>query len=113
MQTQQAAIAQIIRSIGHDEFTVATAHAVCRFAGFELATIVLHRRSRIPTLMFNDFDAVNGLKGIHNYLSFTHRLNPMLKCMGDQGAFRARDFKRPPLLLSEEIRPYVLISPDE
>jgi DNA-binding CsgD family transcriptional regulator len=113
MQTQHATVAQIIRGIGSDEFSVATAHAVCRFAGFELATIVLHRPSSMPTLLFNDFDAVNGLTGIHNYLSFTHRLNPMLKRMGSSGAFRACDFKRPPSHLSEEMRPYVLISPEE
>jgi DNA-binding CsgD family transcriptional regulator len=113
MQSQHSTIGQIIHHIGEDEFAAATAQAVCRFAEFELALIVIHRRARTPTLLFNGLAAIDGLQGVANYLSFTHRVNPMLQGTRDGGVFRARDFRNHLRTVAEEMRPYVLMSREE
>jgi len=96
MQTAFQAITQIIHAVGCDEFPSVTARAVCNLTSFELATIVVHRRQFTPLLVFDNFAATGSRQGLQNYLSITHRLNPVLQCSGKLGAVRASDYRASP-----------------
>jgi DNA-binding CsgD family transcriptional regulator len=112
MQTALQTITRIIRAIGDDSLPGVAAQELCRFTEFELSTMVLHRPETKPKLMFDNFDSVGCGKGIQNYLSFTHEVNPVLQSQAGSGAFRARDFKgkQQPEKLAQ---PYLVNAPEE
>jgi DNA-binding CsgD family transcriptional regulator len=86
------ALSQIIGAVGAPDFPAVTARAITRAMDFELATLVVHRPGAAPHLLFDDFDAVGGRRGVENYVAATHRLNPMLAAGAGEGAFRAGDY---------------------
>ena len=98
MQTALQTITKIIYAVGCDEFPSIAARALCDFASFELATIVVHRRNTKPSLLFDNFACTGSRQGLRNYLSITHRLNPVLKRPGTLGAVRASDYTVTPAL---------------
>ncbi|ADV83582.1 LuxR C-terminal-related transcriptional regulator [Terriglobus saanensis] len=112
MQSVFQTITQVIGAIGDDEFPVVAANALCCFSGFDLATIVIHRFDETPRLVFDNFDSVDCRQGIENYISFTHRLNPVLKCRNSLGAVRVRDYKAIPQP-DERTGSYFQLSPEE
>ena len=93
MEATFQAITQIIRAVGHDEFPSIAAHALCELTSFELATIVVHHRRARPSLVFDNFACSEGRTGLQNYLSITHRVNPVLRRFGKPGAVRASDYR--------------------
>jgi len=98
MQTAFQAITQIIHAVGRDDFAAVAARALCDLTCFELATIVVHRRKTAPSLLFDNFALMDARLGLQNYLSITHRLNPVLRGSGgNAGAVRASDYKATPL----------------
>ena len=103
---------QIIRSIGDDDFPSIAAHALCKFTTFELATIVVHYRGARPSLIFDNFTSSGSGLGLQNYLSKTHRLNPVLQRFGGPGAVRASDYRAPPAP-DRRILPYFLKTSEE
>ena len=96
MQTALQTITKIIYAVGCDEFPSIAARALCDFTSFELATIVVHRRNTRPSLLFDNFACTGNRQGLRNYVSITHRLNPVLKRRGNLGAVRASDYKVTP-----------------
>jgi DNA-binding CsgD family transcriptional regulator len=96
MQATFQAITQIIRAVGHDEFPSIAAHALCELTSFELATIVVHNRNARPSLVFDNFACPESRMGLQNYLSITHRINPVLQRFGKPGAVRASDYRSTP-----------------
>jgi DNA-binding CsgD family transcriptional regulator len=105
MQAAIHAITQIIRSVGYDDFPSIAADGLCKLTSFELATIVVHYRGARPSLIFDNFAfSGNGL-GLQNYLSKTHRLNPVLQRFVKPGAVRASDFRATPVP-DRRIQPY-------
>lgn len=96
MQMAFQTMTQIIPAIGCDDFPSIAARALCELTSFELATIVVHRSNAAPSLVFDNF-APTGRQGLENYLSTTHRLNPVLKHPGNLGAVRASDYKANPV----------------
>lgn len=97
MQMTFGAITQIIHAVGRDDFPSIAARALCELTSFELATIVVHRRKAAPSLLFDNFALIGARQGLQNYLSITHRLNPVLRSHGNAGAVRASDYKANPL----------------
>jgi DNA-binding CsgD family transcriptional regulator len=96
MQAAFQAMTQIIHSVGDDDFPSIAAHALCELTSFELATIVVHYRGARPSLIFDNFASSESGLGLQNYLSKTHRLNPMLQRFGKPGAVRASDYRATP-----------------
>ena len=96
MQVAFDAITQIIRSVGDDDFPSIAADALCALTSFELATIVVHCRGARPSLVFDNFASTGSGLGLQNYLSKTHRLNPVLQRFGGPGAVRASDYRVTP-----------------
>jgi DNA-binding CsgD family transcriptional regulator len=105
MQVVFKVMTQIIRSVGDDDFPSITAHALCELTSFELATIVVHYRGVRPSLMFNNFASAWSGLGLQNYLSQTHRLNPVLQRFGRPCAVRASDYRATPAA-DRRILPY-------
>jgi len=112
MQATFQAITQIIRAVGHDEFPSIAAHALCELTSFELATIVVHNRCARPSLVFDNFACSESRKGLQNYLSITHRINPVLQRFSKPGAVRASDYRSTP---APNLRttPYIRKNSDE
>jgi DNA-binding CsgD family transcriptional regulator len=93
MQTAFQAMTQMIRSVGDDDFPSIAALALCELTSFELVTIVVHYRGARPSLIFDNFASSGSGLGLQNYLSKTHRLNPVLQRFGKPGAVRASDYR--------------------
>jgi DNA-binding CsgD family transcriptional regulator len=96
MQATFQAITQIVRAIGHDGFPSIAARALCELTSFELATIVVHHRRTGPSLVFDNFACSGDRMGLQNYLSITHRINPVLQRFSKPGAVRASDYRSTP-----------------
>jgi len=96
MQAAFQAMTQIIRSVGDDDFPSIAALALCDLTSFELVTIVVHYRGARPSLIFDNFASSGSGLGLQNYLSKTHRLNPVLQRFGKLGAVRASDYRATP-----------------
>jgi DNA-binding CsgD family transcriptional regulator len=96
MQRALQTITQIIHAVGSDGFPSLAARALCELTSFELATIVVHRSKATPSLVFDNFASM-GRQGLQNYISITHRLNPVLRHPGSLGAVRASDFRATPV----------------
>jgi DNA-binding CsgD family transcriptional regulator len=96
MQTAFQAMTQMIRSVGDDDFPSIAALALCELTSFELVTIVVHHRGARPSLIFDNFASSGSGLGLQNYLSKTHRLNPVLQRFGRPGAVRASDYRATP-----------------
>jgi DNA-binding CsgD family transcriptional regulator len=105
MQASFQAVTQIIRSVGDDDFPSIAAHSLCELTSFELVTIVVHYRGARPSLIFDNFASSGSGEGLQNYLSKTHRLNPVLQRFGRPGAVRASDYRATPAA-DRSILPY-------
>jgi len=105
MQAAFRAMTQIIHSVGDDDFPSIAVHALCELTSFQLATIVVHCRGAQPSLMFDNFASSGSDLGLQNYLSKTHRLNPVLQRFGRSGAVRASDYRATPAA-DRSILPY-------
>ena len=114
MHTQPAVLARIIHAIGDADFAAIAADSVLGFAGFDLATVVQHRHAASPALIFDNFDAAGGRRGIENYLSVTHTTNPILRLATQRpGAFRASDFTLRVNGVGDRVKPYLVQCADE
>ena len=91
--TSIEAVEPVIAAIGSEAFFPASTSAVGRLSGFGLATVVVHRRAQRPQLCFDNFDQVGGRVGVQNYLTWTHRFNPMLRSSSAGQIVRASDFR--------------------
>jgi DNA-binding CsgD family transcriptional regulator len=107
------ALSQIIGAVGAPDFPAVTARAITQAMDFELATLVVHRPGARPDLLFDDFDAVGGRRGVENYVAATHRLNPMLAAGAGEGAFRAGDYAVRAEAPGDAATPLVVAAPDE
>jgi DNA-binding CsgD family transcriptional regulator len=105
MQAAFQTMTQIIRSVGDDDFPSIAAQALCELTSFALATIVVHYRGARPSLIFDNFPSSGGSMGLQNYLSKTHRLNPVLQRFDSPGAVRASDYRTTPVS-DRRISPY-------
>lgn len=114
MDAQQShLLARVIGAIGQPRFAEVTSRSLSRIADFELGTIVLHRPRSRPMLLYDDLSIAGYRDGVENYLRFTHRTNPMLAREGNEGAFRARDFRLDEASLRSDLTDYVVAAPDE
>jgi DNA-binding CsgD family transcriptional regulator len=107
--TPQTALAEIIGGIGRDDFAARTAAAICGMTGFKLTTACLHRSRQASIGLFDDFDRIGCRQGLQNYLTHTHRINPMLTHSG--GALRAADF--PVRDFDAALADYLVPAPEE
>lgn len=107
------ALAEVIGAIGEAGFPAAAAGAVGRLLGFDLAAIVIHPGGRSPELLFDNFDAAGGRRGIETYLRVTHAINPILAGQPAGRAFRARDFAVRRLPRRETAEGHLLPAPEE
>jgi DNA-binding CsgD family transcriptional regulator len=105
MQSAFQAMTRIIYSVGDDDFPSIAAHALCELTSFELVTIVVHHRGARPLLIFDNFASSGSGLGLQNYLSKTHRLNPVLQRFFRPGAVRASDYRATPVP-DRRIQPY-------
>jgi DNA-binding CsgD family transcriptional regulator len=94
MLNRQTLLAQMIDAIGEPGFAAAATGALCRYAGFDLSAVILHRSRTQPAVIYDNFEAPDRL-GIENYVRATHRINPMLARAPAGQVVRARDFTRP------------------
>jgi DNA-binding CsgD family transcriptional regulator len=88
----RAILPRVIGAIGAKDFAAITAGTLCEFLGFELTAVFVHRHAGTPAVMFDNFAAAQGRRGIENYIRFTHEINPMLARTCPTGVCRARDF---------------------
>ena len=117
------ALAEVIGAIGEAGFPAAAAGAVGRLLGFDLAAIVIHSDGsgpdssgpggRMPELLFDNFDAAGGRRGIETYLRVTHAVSPILARRPMGRAFRARDFAVRRLPGREAAAGHLLPAPEE
>jgi len=87
-----ATLARIVGAIGEADFPAQTAGALCDLAGFDLAAVILHRGRRDARVVFDNFDRVEGRRGIEAYVRTTRRMNPIVAGGPYPRAVRARDF---------------------
>jgi DNA-binding CsgD family transcriptional regulator len=113
MRSIQAALGHIIRGIGEGDFTLRAARALCEFSGFDLAAVVLHRKTGPARILFDDFDLIGRRSGIETYASITFSINPMLASPIPPGAVRARDFRRLVATETASLRPHLVDAPEE
>lgn len=106
-------LAQVIGAIGEKDFAAVTADALCDFLGFDLTTVIVHRPTARPAVMFDNFDKVGCRRGIENYVRFTHRINPMLARAPAVGACRARDFAVDTIGAADGIQAHLVLEADE
>ena len=112
MQAIPPVLTDIIQAIGERDFASNVAGALCRFAGFDLAAVIVHR-SRTPSrILFDNFGAIGSRNGLETYARKTHRINPMLRSARNR-AVRACDYRRPSLHIPESMRPHLLWAPQE
>ena len=122
MASPHAVIGEVIGAIGAPDFLAATADSLRRFAGFDLAAILLHPDRGAPHILYDDFDRIGAgvpllvnLQPAGRYLMddlyrVTHRINPMLAL---PGAVRARDFAGTPADRIAALRPWLVAAPEE
>ncbi len=110
MRTVHDLIGEVIGAIGAPDFLAAAADSVRRFAGFELAAIVLHPDSDRPRVLFDDFDRIGCRGAVETYARVTHRINPML---ARPGVVRARDFAGTAPDRIAALRPWLVPAPEE
>src|SRR5262249_22182666 len=105
--SMQAALARVIDAIGEAEFPAVAAGSVGHLLGFDLAAIIVHPRGWPPSLLFDNFDLLDGRSGIETYLRVTHAFSPILARKPVQRAFRARDFaiRRPASGVASQLLP--------
>jgi DNA-binding CsgD family transcriptional regulator len=113
MQTAFQTITQIIYAVGRDDFPSIAALSLCELTSFELATIIVHRHKTTPSLVFDNFASLGSRQGLDNYLSITHRLNPVLNRSGNLGAVRASSYKATPAPDSSTLRYFRKTSKEE
>lgn len=92
MHATCATLTQIVGAIGAPDFPSRAAEELCGFAGFDLAAVILHHDRRRASVLFDNFDRVEGRRGIETYVRATRRINPMVSHDRRPGAIRARDF---------------------
>lgn len=107
------ALAEVIGAIGEAGFPAVAAGAVGRLLGFDLAAVIVHPGSRAPELLFDNFDAADGRRGIETYLRVTHAVSPILARRPMGRAFRARDFAVRRLPRREAAAGHLLPAPEE
>lgn len=110
MRSAHDLIGEVIGAIGAPDFLAAAADSVRRFAGFDLAAIVLHPDSDRPRVLFDDFDRIGRHDAVETYARVTHRINPML---ARAGVVRARDFAGTALDRIAALRPWLVPAPEE
>ncbi|MGN6817429.1 MAG: LuxR C-terminal-related transcriptional regulator [Sphingomonas sp.] len=103
-------IGEVIGAIGAPDFVAATADSLRRFAGFDLAAIVLHPDRGCPHVLYDDFDRIGRRAAVETYARVTHRINPMLAL---SGVVRARDFAGTPVERIAALRPWLVPAPEE
>ena len=87
--------------------------AMLGYLGFDQGVVVLHRDQAPAELVFDNFDDTSRA-GIQNYVSVTHRYNPMLPWRGGRlGAIRARDFCRDPASIDQRLASFLVPAPEE
>jgi len=92
MHQSYATLARIVSAIGETDFPAEAAGALCDLADFDLAAVILHRSRRDARLVFDNFDRVEGRRGIEAYVRTTRRMNPIVAGGPYPRAVRARDF---------------------
>lgn len=107
------ALAEVIGAIGEAGFPAVAAGAVGRLLGFDLAAVIVHPGGRTPELLFDNFDAAGGRRGIETYLRVTHAVSPLLARRPMGRAFRARDFAVRRLPRREAVAGHLLPAPEE
>ncbi|MGL4963130.1 MAG: helix-turn-helix transcriptional regulator [Inquilinus sp.] len=107
------ALAEVIGAIGEAGFPAAAAGAVGRLLGFDLAAVIVHPGGRAPRLLFDNFDAAGGRRGIDTYLRVTHAVSPILARRPAGRAFRARDFAIRRLPRPAAVQEHLLPAPEE
>jgi len=112
MQSAQTVLGEIIGAIGESDFPSIAALELQRLTRFDLAAIIVHRTSRGPTVIFDDFDTIGCRSGVETYVRKTHRINPMLSA-SERGAVRARDFARRPLDTTFALQSHIVPAPEE
>ena len=105
-----AILPRIIGAIGAGDFVAVTAAALCEYLGFELTAVFIHRSIGTPAVLFDNFAAAQASRGIENYISCTHKINPMLSRRYSTGVHRARDFALDP---RDADAPHVVVTADE
>lgn len=116
MNTQQSLLAEIITAIGTPEFPKVVAASICNFTEFQLSAVLVHKTEQSPILLFDNFTTAGYRKGIENYTSYTHAINPMIDAASSAakaGAFRARDFHAADIRTTDETAEYLCWSSDE
>ena len=109
MRSAHVLLGDVIGAIGTPDFVAATADSLCRFAGFDLAAILLHR-DRGADILYDDFDRIGRRDAVETYARVTHRINPMLAL---PGVVRARDFAGTPAARIAALRPWLVPAPEE
>ncbi|HEY4030616.1 MAG TPA: helix-turn-helix transcriptional regulator [Caulobacteraceae bacterium] len=116
-QEPYAALSAVIEAVGRPEFPQATAAALSRFAGFDLAALVAHEAAG-PRLLYDNFDAIGARQGVQTYVHATWSINPLLQQGPRHGVVRARDFslRDEPLPRASSRNPaaaYLVMDPEE
>jgi hypothetical protein len=110
MRAVHTLIGEVIGAIGAPDFLAAAADSVRRFAGFDLAAIVLHPDAGRPRVLFDDFDRIGRREAIETYARVTHRINPLL---ARPGVVRAREVAGTAPDRIAALRPWLVPAPDE
>lgn len=112
MQNIQPVLTDIIGVIGERDFASNVAGALCRFAKFDLAAVIVHRSRNQSSILFENFNAIGHRDGLETYARKTYRFNPMLYGVRNR-AVRARDYRRLSAGFPESMRPHLLQAPQE
>lgn len=89
----QPVLSGVIAAIGEPDFAATVADLLCRFAGFELAAVIVHRPRSHARILHETFGAIGHRDAVDTYARDTHRFNPMLAGLGNR-AVRACDYRR-------------------
>lgn len=87
------ALVRIIGSIGRGGFEEATSKALCSLIGFDAGAVILHQSGHHSSILYDDFDQIDGRDGLQNYVRHTYRINPILRVGPQTHIFRACDFR--------------------
>ncbi len=103
----------VIGAIGHPHFAEVVGRSLCHMTGFDLSSLVVHRATSRPELVFDDLSSAGYATGIQNYLRRTYRTNPMLLARASEGPYRASDFRVSDVSLKNDLAGYLIPSPEE